>query len=58
MHPRDNRSTRRATTYILELLEQGVLDRDTTIVNLLNFMSEDEVQQFAEIYGLTPDHKD
>lgn len=39
---------REATNRILEMVEEGVLDRDTVIRNLLGWMSEDEVRDFAE----------
>ena len=39
--------TREATNKILELIEEGVLDRDTVIMAALKYMSEDEVADMA-----------
>jgi hypothetical protein len=39
--------TREATNRILELIEEGVLDRDTVIMAALKYMSEDEVADMA-----------
>jgi hypothetical protein len=38
---------REATNRILELVEEGVLDRDTVIMACLKYMSEDEVADMA-----------
>ena len=38
---------REATNKILELIEEGVLDRDTVIMAALKYMSEDEVADMA-----------
>ena len=35
--------TRQATDKILEMVEQGILDRDTVIMSCLKYMSEDDV---------------
>lgn len=38
---------RDATNRILELVEEGLLDRDTVIMACLKYMSEDEVADMA-----------
>ena len=38
---------REATNRILELVEEGMLDRDTVIMACLKYMSEDEVADMA-----------
>tara|TARA_R110000803_G_scaffold59101_6_gene117476 strand:+ start:2946 stop:3101 length:156 start_codon:yes stop_codon:yes gene_type:complete len=39
---------REITDKILEMIEDGVLDRDTVIMGCLKYMSEDEVRDMAE----------
>lgn len=39
--------TRQATNKILELVEEGILDKDTVIQACLGYMSEDEVADMA-----------
>ena len=39
--------TRQATNKILELIEEGLLDKDTVIMACLKYMSEDEVADMA-----------
>ena len=39
--------TREATDQILEMIEEGLLDRDTVIMACLKWMSEDEVAEMA-----------
>ena len=41
--------TREATERILELVEDGLLDKDTVIMACLKYMSEDEVADMARI---------
>ena len=41
--------TREATNKILELVEEGVLDKDNVILACLKYMSEDEVADMAHI---------
>lgn len=46
--------TRKATNRILEMIEEGVLDRDAVITACLKYMSEDEVADMAhcnEFFG-------
>lgn len=40
-------STRKSTNKILELIEEGILDRDAVIMGCLKYMSEDEVSDMA-----------
>ena len=39
--------TREATNKILELVEEGILDRDEVIMACLKYMSEDDVADMA-----------
>jgi hypothetical protein len=39
--------TREATERILELVEEGLLDKDTVIMACLKYMSEDDVADMA-----------
>ena len=39
--------TRQATDKILEMVEEGVLDKDTVIMSCLKYMSEDDVADMA-----------
>ena len=39
--------TRQATDKILEMVEQGILDKDTGIMSCLKYMSEDDVADMA-----------
>lgn len=39
--------TREATNKILEMVEEGILDRDTVIMAALKYMSEDDVADMA-----------
>ena len=41
------RRTREYTIRLLELVDEGIVDRDSLIQDLLGWMSEDEVRQFA-----------
>ena len=41
------RDSRRVTTELLDLVEQGVIDRDNLIRDLLGWMSESDVAEFA-----------
>ena len=38
---------RQATDKILEMVEEGILDRDTVIMSCLKYMSEDDVADMA-----------
>ena len=48
---RSPHTTRQATNRILEMVEEGVLDRDTVIMACLNYMSEDDVADMAHANG-------
>ena len=43
--PREN------TNYILELLDDGIIDGDSLARDLLEWLSEDEVTEFCRVYG-------
>ena len=40
---------RQATDKILEMVEEGILDRDTVIMSCLKYMSEDDVADMAQM---------
>ncbi len=42
--------TREYTKKLLYLIDEGVVDKDALILNLLNWMSEDFVKEFYEQY--------
>ena len=44
---------RKVTNQILEMVEDGVLDKDTVIMACLKYMSEDEVADMARANGFT-----
>ena len=39
--------TRQATNKILEMVDDGILDKDTVIMSCLKYMSEDDVADMA-----------
>ena len=39
---------RKITNQLLQMVEEGILDKDTLILACLNYMSESEVQDMAE----------
>ena len=39
--------TRQATDKILEMVDEGILDKDTVIMSCLKYMSEDDVADMA-----------
>jgi hypothetical protein len=41
--------TREATNKVLEMVEEGLLDKDTVIMACLKYMSEDNVADMAHI---------
>lgn len=51
----NHRVSRRITSQILDNLEQGLYDRDNLIRDLLNWMSESEVAEFANKYEYIKD---
>lgn len=44
-------SPRENTNYILELLDDGIIDGDSLARDLLEWLSEDEVTEFCRVYG-------
>lgn len=42
------RKTRECTIRLLELVDEGALDKDSLIQDLLGWMSEDDVREFCE----------
>jgi hypothetical protein len=47
----NHRQTRKATCQVLDLAEQGVIDWESLARDALNWMSEEEVNQFAQHNG-------
>lgn len=41
--------TRQATNKLLELIEEGMLDRDTVIMACVKYMSEDDVAEMCRV---------
>lgn len=50
--------SRKVTTQILEMIEQGLLDKDRVIQACLNHMSEDEVADMATANEFLPGDED
>lgn len=48
------RRTRRYTNALLEAVDEGMLDKDSLIQDLLGWMSEDEVREFVQRNDLMP----
>ena len=40
---------RQATNRVLEMVEEGILDKDTVIMSCLKYMSEDDVADMAQM---------
>ena len=51
----NHRKSRPVTSKLLDNMEQGLYDKDNMIRDLLNWLSEDEVKQFARANDLLPD---
>ena len=51
----DHSRSRPATTALLDLAESGVIDWETLARDCLGWMSEHEVQDFAEAYDYFPE---
>jgi hypothetical protein len=51
-------ASRRVTTELLDLVEQGVIDRDSLIRDLLGWMSESDVAEFARRNDYITDDED
>ena len=43
--------TRKSTRLLLEMVQEGLLDKDTVLRACLNYMSEDDVTDMAESNG-------
>lgn len=41
------RSARKYTSQLLDLVDEGVIDKDNLILDLLGWMSESEVEEFC-----------
>ena len=54
----NHRVSRPITSKLLDNLEQGLYDKDNMIRDLLNWLSEDEVKQFARANDLLPNAGD
>ena len=50
----DARQTRRYTCALLELVEEGALDKDRLIQDLLGYLSESDVEDFVRKNDLAP----
>lgn len=54
----NTRKTRVYTCALLDMVEQGVVDRDSLIRDLLAYMSDAEVEDFARSNGYVDDDQD
>jgi hypothetical protein len=50
--------SRRYTNKLLEMLEDGMIDKDVVIMACLKYMSEDEVQDMVEHNGFELETED
>jgi len=50
----DSYRSRRYTTELLDMVEQGVIDKDNLIADLLGWMSEADVKEFVQRNDLMP----
>ena len=50
--------TRKATNKLLEMIEEGVLDRDALILGCLHYMSEADVADMARCEGFIEEEDD
>lgn len=50
--------TRQYTEQLLEMVEDGMLDRDAVIMACVKYMSEDEVRDMMEINEFVPVEED
>ena len=51
---KDTRRSRRYTAELLDMVDQGLIDKDSLIQDLLGWMSEEEVKQFARSNDYIP----
>ena len=49
------RPTRQYTNLLLEMVEEGILDKDTVIMACLKYMSDDQVRDMAEANEFFPE---
>ena len=49
---------RKATNKLLEMIDDGLLNKNTVILACLNYMSEDEVKEMAELNDFFSDEDD
>ena len=47
--------SREYTNLVLEMVEEGVLDKDTVILACLKYMSDRDVRDMAEVNGFIPE---
>jgi hypothetical protein len=50
--------SRKATNKILEMLEEGILNKDDVILSCLNYMSEDDVADMAHCSGFIEEEEE
>lgn len=55
---RDARRSRPYTTELLDMVEQGMVDKDNLISDLLGFMSEQDVKDFCRSNDYIPNDPD
>jgi len=48
MNEQGTKMAREASKKLLQMVEDGLVDKDELILNLLNYLSENEVKAFAE----------
>lgn len=49
---------RKVSNQILEMVDEGILDKDTVILACLQYMSEDEVADMAHMNGFLDEEQD
>ena len=49
---------RKYTNMVLEMVDEGILDKDVVIMACLKYMSEAEVRDMAEANGFVPEDED
>lgn len=47
--------SRQATNKLLEMIEEGMLDKDTVIMACIKYMSEDDVAEMMRINEMLPE---
>lgn len=52
------RQPRECTNKLLEMIEEGLIDKDTVIMACLNYMSEDEVTDMMRVNEFLIDGED